>query len=1166
MEGWPMSRYLYPTIFLVIIISLHFFNTASAGPRGIETSTVSLDEIKSSVASSLDLGNSNVEQTAVTIAKDYPGEYNINQVSEIYDTLVVGWYYFSDPSYKEKYKNANLTLQDGKTSSSVGMGDCDDFAILMASLINSLGGSTRIILASNATNAEGHAYCEVYLGEENDSQVTDLINWTKLEYNLKEVPGLNKIGNEVWMNLDWWADYPGGPYFEGDRRMVVWQSDKLISPKIVPIIDTMDSIAGWDVVKDNLGSNATISLAPARKGRGSAINITYNLKEGGWAGISKEVNPEVLSLINGLNFSYFGMDKQNTLELRLVDDNGTEFGASWKPATNAGKWQYLQALFDNFECMDSDEKCSAEDNLGDKSKVKKLEIVVSNRLEEGDTAGQGKVDMDHIIGVMNIPPGSPWVRVEEQRKIAMALDLASKSETIRNQPDSLIDSVTTAIESLRTYETVAGHRSLSQGLKLLPRPVADIDVFVDSIAFSPDGKLLAIACNNTTIIWSIETGKELTRLKSENILDYITFSPKGIELATLNRTMVSIWNITTNEIIRILGNDSINSIEFTPDGKKLATGSDDFTARVWDTDTGKELACMEHDNEVTYVTFSADGKRLATASFNYTTWSFSTAWLWDVETGRELARLELGYFAQPIAFSPDGYTLATVSEDNRGFLLWDVKTGRKLAKVETASIDQFCFSPDGTKLATATFGDIARIYDAKNGKEIAEMDSINPVEYVAFSMDGTKLATGSSDGTARIWDVNTSKELARMIHDVGVNSVTFSPDGTKLATATDYYAMVWTTKAGEELASMEHDGEVFRVAFSPDGKNLATASKDNSTRIWDVNTSKELIKMEHSGPVFIVTFSPDGKKLATASWDKTARIWDVENGKELTRLIHDRNVWFIAFSPNGRQLVSESVSELPKILDIYTGKELARMDPQDDAKCRSILNIAYSLDGNLLAISCMNEEERILDLNTGKELLRIEDGGAGFSSMEGEFPLAFSPDNKKLAVGYVGGTTKLWDLVTGKEMISVFNDSSMLVNFVAFSPDGNKLAAVTDDAVSVFDVNTGTELAYVKHIGLTSVAFSPDWKKLATGGADKTARIWDLQNSSEIRRLEHDDTVYSVAFSPNGKLLGTASKDRTARIWYISTQDQICDACSRLGCNLTTEEWRKNYCRGCYYN
>jgi transglutaminase-like putative cysteine protease len=179
-----MPRYLPEIILLILSISLISFGAA----YGPETSTRSLPEIESAVVGSLDLGNSDVEQTAVTIAKDYPGEYNINQVCEIFNTLRKGWFYFSDPSYTNKYKNANRTLQDGKISNTIGMGNCDDFAILMSSLIASLGGSTRITFASSMSSTEGHAYCEVFLCQENDSQVDELTNWIKAEYNLTEIP------------------------------------------------------------------------------------------------------------------------------------------------------------------------------------------------------------------------------------------------------------------------------------------------------------------------------------------------------------------------------------------------------------------------------------------------------------------------------------------------------------------------------------------------------------------------------------------------------------------------------------------------------------------------------------------------------------------------------------------------------------------------------------------------------------------------------------------------------------------------------------------------------------------------------------------------------------------------------------------------------------------
>lgn len=129
-----------------LAIILVFFLSPNGLAEGIIGPLNPVSSVNAEIANILDLGNFGVEQTAVTLAKDYPGEYNLNQVSEVYDTLRKGWYYYSDPSYKDKYKHANRTLQDGKISNSIGVGDCDDFAILMASILESLQGRPGLSL------------------------------------------------------------------------------------------------------------------------------------------------------------------------------------------------------------------------------------------------------------------------------------------------------------------------------------------------------------------------------------------------------------------------------------------------------------------------------------------------------------------------------------------------------------------------------------------------------------------------------------------------------------------------------------------------------------------------------------------------------------------------------------------------------------------------------------------------------------------------------------------------------------------------------------------------------------------------------------------------------------------------------------------------------------
>ncbi len=190
---------------------------------------------------------------------------------------------------------------------------------------------------------------------------------------------------------------------------------------------------------------------------------------------------------------------------------------------------------------------------------------------------------------------------------------------------------------------------------------------------------------------------------------------------------------------------------------------------------------------------------------------------------------------------------------------------------------------------------------------IAELQHNSSVNAVAFSPDGRKVATASYDNTARLWDVETEKQIQRLEHDGSVYGVAFSPDGKKLATASSgSSARLWDVRTGKQLQRLEHNNSVNAVAFSPDGQKLATASSDSSARLWDVRTGKQLQRLEHDRSVNAVAFSPDGQKLATASHDRTARLWDVGTGKQLQRLEHDRSVNAVAFSPDGQKLATAS--------------------------------------------------------------------------------------------------------------------------------------------------------------------------------------------------------------------------------------------------------------------
>jgi WD40 repeat protein len=403
---------------------------------------------------------------------------------------------------------------------------------------------------------------------------------------------------------------------------------------------------------------------------------------------------------------------------------------------------------------------------------------------------------------------------------------------------------------------------------------------------------------------------------------------------------------------------------------------------------------------------------------------------------------------------------------------------------------------------------------------LARLDHDNAVAAVAFSPDGTRVATASADGSARVFEAATGAELARLDHGNAVTAVAFSPDGTRVATASDdRSARVFEAATGAELARLDHGNAVAAVAFSPDGTRVATASADLSARVFEAATGAELARLDHDGTVAAVAFSPDGTRVATASADRSARVFQAATGAELARLDHGDWVAAVAFSPDGTRVATASADRSARVFQAATGAELARLDHDG-----TVAAVAFSPDGTRVATASWDRSARVFEAATGAELARLDHGGKVYG-------VAFSPDGTRVATASWDRSARVFEAATGAELARL--DHGDWVAAVAFSPDGTRVATASADlSARVFEAATGAELARLDHDGrVLAVAFSPDGTRVATASNDRSARVYQAATGAELARLDHDGTVAAVAFSPDGTRVATASDDRSARVF-----------------------------------
>jgi WD40 repeat protein len=598
----------------------------------------------------------------------------------------------------------------------------------------------------------------------------------------------------------------------------------------------------------------------------------------------------------------------------------------------------------------------------------------------------------------------------------------------------------------------------------------------------------------------------------------------------------------------------VSAVAFSPDGKRLASASNDRTIKVWNMATGENIMTLEgHTGNVLAVAFNSDGVHLATGSGE----GDNTVRLWDLSTGKQTAALK-GHTdtVRSVAFSPDGKQLASGSRDAT-IRLWDWEAGKEsgILKGNVRWYNSVAFSPDGKCLASGGEQTVT-LWDLGAGKEQMTLRGHvgkGNVSSVAFNHDGSLLASGCLDGSIKLWDVRTGREVCTLKGHTGpVESVAFGSQGRRLASASrDQTVRVWEVATGAEALNLKgHTDQVLSVAFSPDGALLASSSSDRTIRLWDPERKSHVLTVNGNNDwTWSASFSPNGKRLALGGEDGTVKLWDADSGGTPAVLGRHagRRVACVAFSPDGQFVASGGADATAKLWDVRSGREVLRLT----GHLRPVCMVAFEPEGKRLASVDLENTVKLWDIGAGKELMTLKPARASAGNIPGHNldilgrGLAFRPDGKRLASA--GGGTRaasVWEIPSGKELLELKGDTEAICT-LAFSPDGKWLVSGGSGErahVHLWNAETGACTGTLKgHMGnmVLAVAFSPDGRRLATGGWDDTIRIWDVQEAKELLALEcPKDGVLCVAFSPDGKRLVSASGDGAVRIWLADDWKQ----------------------------
>lgn len=598
-------------------------------------------------------------------------------------------------------------------------------------------------------------------------------------------------------------------------------------------------------------------------------------------------------------------------------------------------------------------------------------------------------------------------------------------------------------EDLRGFEWYFLNNLLNPPSKIAAFQHADE---VWNAEFSPDGKLIASACNDNVVrVWNVETGA-MRETSEQKGAWKVSFYPDGKRFAVASSSssdpLVKVYETESLREVITLKNHTkrIRALDVSPDGKLIASGSLDGNVIIWNAETGEEIrrfsfSTPEQNIEFYDVQFSKKGERLAISGFEIFIVFDTRTWEKRQIENEKFIDKNVLLNAWKIQFSPLEKTIALGTFTGEVVFL-DAGTLEilRVLKLHQSNIKSLAFSADGKTLATASWDRTVKFIDVQTGEIVNELRGhFAGVHEISFSPDGKTLATAAADFNLNLWNAEQVSKSNSILTNASIAAFDASGENALVWNNSNFEFADWNLRDKQKKRAAKLNINAFSISVNRKKNHVIFGERDGIVSIFDAANGAEIKRIKaFEKNIFAAVFAPDGKRFYAADESGSVKSFDAESGEEIFEIrAHNDIIKALDISPDGKFLASGSNDKTVKIHEAATGKEIFRLE----GNTKPLYKTTFSPDGKFLVSTGADDAARIWSVESGKLLHE-------FSGMSGGiFAVAFSSDATRLATASDVGTIRLWNTENGEQVLAFTAGQKQITN-LQFSADGKTLLSI----------------------------------------------------------------------------------------------------------------------------